>query len=193
MITDSARVHAEARKATFDAFQSQHPSQSPAQRRPFDVCEDDVRTVDGKAGLDGGAAFPTSRGRHLSTATPEAVAADKERRHVERLRKGDITAYPRTVRLPHASRRDGVAPAAACASRHARELLVHAGVLDLFDALVDGDETARLRLAGRPDPALFLAAARRLDVPARETAVVEGGPDVVVRDPGELFVEGGAP
>lgn len=63
--------------------------------------------------------------------------------------------------------------AAASASRHARELLEHAGVLNLFDALVDGGEAARLQLPGKPDPALFLEAARLLGIPASRTAVVE--------------------
>lgn len=44
---------------------------------------------------------------------------------------------------------------------------------DLFDVLVDGAEAGRLALPGKPDPALFLEAARRLGVPARLTAVVE--------------------
>ena len=46
-------------------------------------------------------------------------------------------------------------------------------MLDLFDALVDGGEAARLGLPGKPDPALFLEAARRLGVPADAAAVVE--------------------
>ena len=38
---------------------------------------------------------------------------------------------------------------------------------------MDGSEAGRLELAGKPDPALFLEAARRLDVPVHDTAVVE--------------------
>jgi beta-phosphoglucomutase-like phosphatase (HAD superfamily) len=38
---------------------------------------------------------------------------------------------------------------------------------------VDGNEAARLRLPGKPAPALFLEAARRLGTGAAETAVVE--------------------
>ena len=63
--------------------------------------------------------------------------------------------------------------AAAPASRHAGELLEPAGVLDLFDVLVDGGEAARLGLAGKPGPDLFLEAVRRLGVPADRAAVVE--------------------
>lgn len=182
VITDSARVHAAAWKTAFDACLRDNPPPDPAARRPFDPGDDYRRHVDGRARLDGAAAFLVSRGLRLpagdpgdppGTGTVRAVAALKERLFTERLGAGGIEAYPGTVRLLRALKRAGVPRAAASASRHAGELLESAGVRDLFDALVDGRETARLGLPGKPDPALFLEAAARLGVPARETAVVE--------------------
>ncbi|MBQ0986861.1 HAD-IA family hydrolase [Streptomyces sp. F63] len=182
VITDSARVHAAAWKTAFDACLRDHPPPDPAARRPFDPGEDYRRHVDGRARLDGAAAFIASRGLRLPAGEPgdppgtgsvRAVAALKERLFTERLRAGGIEAYPGTVRLLRALKRAGVPRAAASASRHAGELLESAGVRDLFDVLVDGRETARLGLPGKPDPALFLEAAARLGVPAREAAVVE--------------------
>ncbi|MFE0223985.1 HAD family hydrolase, partial [Streptomyces albidoflavus] len=73
----------------------------------------------------------------------------------------------------HALHRDGVPLAAASSSRHATELLRRAGVADLFAAIVDGGESRRLGLPGKPDPALFLHAAERLERPPARTAVVE--------------------
>lgn len=173
VITDSARVHAEAWKRVFDTYLAEHPPERPEERRPFDVREDYLRYVDGKSRLDGAASFLVSRGLRRPAEAVQAVAADKERLFAEQLRKGGIDAYPGTVRLLHALRDGGIPLAAASASRHARELLLRAGVLPLFDALVDGSEAARLELAGKPDPALFLEAARRLGVPAADAAVVE--------------------
>lgn len=173
VITDSARLHAAAWKTAFDTCLRDHPPQDPAQRRPFDVREDYLRYVDGKSRLDGAASFLASRGLRLPDATVQEVAALKEQLFTERLREHGVDAYPGTVRLLHALRRDGVPLAAASASRHAGELLAGAGVLDLFEALVDGGEAARLELPGKPDPALFLEAARRLGTPAARTAVVE--------------------
>lgn len=63
--------------------------------------------------------------------------------------------------------------AAVSASRHATELLSAAGVRPLFEAVVDGNEANRLHLPGKPDPALFVEAARRLGIPPADTAVVE--------------------
>ncbi|MCZ4516017.1 HAD-IA family hydrolase [Streptomyces sp. ActVer] len=173
VITDSARVHAAAWKTAFDAFLRDHPPEDPHQRRPFDTRDDYLKYVDGKSRLDGAAAFLASRGLDLPVETVRDVAADKERLFTERLSEKGIDAYPGTVRLLRALRREAVPLAAASASRHARELLTRAGVLDLFDALVDGGEAARLGLPGKPQPDLFLEAARRLGVPADRTAVVE--------------------
>ncbi|MEU6379785.1 HAD-IA family hydrolase [Streptomyces sp. NPDC046909] len=173
VITDSARVHAVAWKTAFDAFLRAHPPEDPARGRPFDARDDYLRYVDGKSRLDGAAAFLASRGLDTSGATVRAVAAEKERLFTERLRKYGVDAYPGTVRLVLALRRAGIPVAAASASRHAGELLSLAGVLNLFDLLVDGGEAARLGLAGKPEPALFLEAVRRLHVPADRAAVVE--------------------
>ncbi|UUU26076.1 HAD family hydrolase [Streptomyces sp. DSM 40750] len=173
VIIDSAKVHAAAWKTAFDAFLRDHPPEDPDQRRPFDTGDDYLRYVDGKSRLDGAAAFLASRGLDLPAETVRDVAADKERLFTERLREEGIDAYPGTVRLLRALRRDAMPLAAASASRHARELLTRAGVLGLFDALVDGGEAARLGLPGKPRPDLFLEAARRLGVPADRTAVVE--------------------
>jgi beta-phosphoglucomutase-like phosphatase (HAD superfamily) len=167
VITDSAWVHAAAWKAAFDAFPRL------CGRRPFDVQGDYLRYVDGKSRLDGAAAFLRARELRPTDAEIQAVAAHKERLFTERLQAQGVDAYPGTVRLLCALRSAGIPLAAASASRHARELLDRAGVRDLFDVMVDGGEAARLGLPGRPDPALFLEATRRLGVPA--LAGVEAG------------------
>jgi HAD superfamily hydrolase (TIGR01509 family) len=173
VIVDSARVHAAAWKQVFDTFLEAHPPGDPGQRRPFDEAEDYPRYVDGRSRLDGAEAFLASRGLRLSPATVAAVAADEEDMFVARLRAGGIDARPGSARLLHALRSAGVRLAAVSASQHARELLTRAGVGGLFDVLLDGDEADRLRLPGKPDPALFLEAAARLGQPPPRTAVVE--------------------
>jgi beta-phosphoglucomutase family hydrolase len=173
VITDSAKVHAAAWKTAFDAFLAEHPPEDPAYRRPFDAGDDYLQHVDGRSRLDGAAAFLRSRGLHPTTATVREVAARKERLFTDRLREHGVEACPGTVRLVRVLRDTGVPVAAASASRHAHELLTGAGVRDLFDTLVDGSEAARLGLAGKPEPDLFLEAARRLGVPPGDAAVVE--------------------
>ncbi|MER7112200.1 HAD family hydrolase [Streptomyces sp. NPDC000229] len=173
VITDSARVHAAAWKTAFDAHLRARPPEDPARRRPFDATEDYLRYVDGKSRIDGAAAFLAARGPLPPPAVVEAVAAEKERLFTEQLRARGVEAYSDAVRLLRALRSAGTPLAAASASRHAREILASAGVADLFDVRVDGVEAARLGLPGKPDPALFLEAARRLAVLPADCAVVE--------------------
>lgn len=193
VITDSAPAHAAAWKEAFDACLASH-----GDRRPFDEEAEYRRYVDGKARKDGAAAFLASRGLDLPEGSPDdppgtgtvwAVAARKDEAFTRTLRTEPIAVWPGTVRLLHVLHEARVPIAAASASRHATELLAGAGLLDLFTAVVDGNEARRLELPGKPDPALFTEAARRLGVPAGDSAVVEdalaeggGGPHGAASD-----------
>jgi beta-phosphoglucomutase-like phosphatase (HAD superfamily) len=88
-------------------------------------------------------------------------------------------------------RERGLRTAAVSASRNIVPVPKAAAVRDLFDAEVAGVQADGLGLAGRPDTALFLEAARRLGVAPTRAAVVEGGAQVVVADLGELALQGG--
>ncbi|MFE2497932.1 HAD family hydrolase [Streptomyces scopuliridis] len=177
VIIDSAGVHAAAWKGAFDACLS-----AAGVRPPFDAVDDYRRYVDGKSREDGAVAFLSARGLDLplgepgdgpGTATVRAVAARKEQLFTQHLREHGVGVWPGTVRLLRALTAERVPCAAVSASRHATELLTAAGVLGLLRTVVDGNEARRLRLPGKPDPALFLEAARRLGVPAGDTAVLE--------------------
>jgi beta-phosphoglucomutase-like phosphatase (HAD superfamily) len=52
-------------------------------------------------------------------------------------------------------------------------VLEAAGIGELFDAKVDGIDAVELGLPGKPEPALFLEAARRLAVDPAHAAVIE--------------------
>ena len=105
-------------------------------------------------------------------------------------------AFPSSVAFVRRLRAAGLRTAAVPASRNMLAVLESAGLGGLFDVEADRVEADRLGLAGKPDPALFLEAARRLAVaPARaavvEDALAERGADLVVADPEELALDGG--
>lgn len=52
-------------------------------------------------------------------------------------------------------------------------MLQSAGAYDLFDTILDGIDADHLDLRGKPNPDVFLTAARRLDVASRDSIVVE--------------------
>jgi len=69
--------------------------------------------------------------------------------------------------------RAGVHRAVVTASRNCDQILHRAGIWDLFDARVDGVAAAALSLPGKPDPATYLEAARRLGAGPARSVVVE--------------------
>lgn len=81
--------------------------------------------------------------------------------------------FPGSKALLHRLRAGGVPIGLVTASRNAGELLQAAQIADLFDVVVDGTTAATLGLPGKPDPAMFLEAARRLGITPHEAAVIE--------------------
>ncbi|WP_415953306.1 HAD family hydrolase [Streptomyces sp. KLOTTS4A1] len=181
VLLDSAALHARAWKEAFDPCLAAW-SEDGRSQAPFDSDAEYRRHVDGRPRHDGAEAFLTSRGLHLPSGTPEdppgcdtvrAVAARKDQLFGALVEDGGVPVYPDTAPALEALRRAGVACAAVSASRHARPLLQARGLDRLLAAVVDGTDAARLRLPGKPDPALFLHAAGLLGARPDDTAVVE--------------------
>ncbi len=99
---------------------------------------------------------------------------------------GDVTAqtavrvFPGTLALLKRLGEGGTPLGLVSASRDAAALIALAGLGGTFSVVVDGDSMAKLGLPGKPDPAAFLEAARRLGVtPARAAVVEDAVPGVV--------------
>ena len=58
-------------------------------------------------------------------------------------------------------------------STNCRDVLIAAGIEDLFEQRIDGVTAEQENLAGKPAPDMFLAAARSLDVEPENAAVFE--------------------
>lgn len=181
VITETASVHLGAWKDVFDAVLQDRERRDGARFEEFTE-EDYLAHVDGVSRDDGVRRFFASRGIELPEGAPDdaddretvhGIGNRKNRRFVEQLRRDGAPAYPGTVDLLRWLRGHAVPIAVISASRNAAEVLASAGVDELFDARVDGVEAARLGLPGKPDPAVFLEAARRLDVAPADAMVVE--------------------
>jgi beta-phosphoglucomutase-like phosphatase (HAD superfamily) len=61
-------------------------------------------------------------------------------------------------------------------SRNGHDVLVAAGIADLFDARIDGVVAAERHLIGKPAPDTYLAAAQALSVAPADAAVFEDAP-----------------
>ena len=81
--------------------------------------------------------------------------------------------FETTVAFIAALRPPAIRVAVISASKNTTMILEAAGVRDLFEAQVDGVVAAELGLPGKPDPAVFVEAARRLGAAPPRAVVVE--------------------
>lgn len=181
VVTDTATIHAAAWQRLFDEV-LQDPRAHGADLRPFDPVEDYRLYVDGRSREDGVAAFLAARGIELQPGrlgdSPQewSIAGLAERKNdlfLAELGTRGLRSYPGTTDLLGRLRAGGIPVGLVTASRNAHRMLAEAGLAGMFDVVVDGEIAAEQHLPGKPDPAMFLEAARRLGVQPQSTAVVE--------------------
>ncbi|EJW11105.1 Beta-phosphoglucomutase [Rhodovulum sp. PH10] len=181
VLTDTARIHAAVWKTVFDDFLRRRAAQEGVPFRPFDPAADYLAHVDGKPRLDGIRAFLGSRGISLPEGSPDDAddldTVQNLARHKNRLVQGrlrtDATAEPGAAETMAAMRAAGIKVAVASSSANCAAVLEATGLDGLVDVRVDGIDAARLRLAGKPDPALFLEALDRLGVSPEKAVLFE--------------------
>lgn len=179
VLTRTASVHFSAWKAVLDPVLAGLAVGAAA--RP--LTDADYRHhIDGIGRYDGVAALLASRGIELPWGDPDdapghdtvcAVGNLKNRAFADAIAEQGVAPYLSTRHLIDALHAEGIRTAAISASRNCRAVLDAAGMLDLFEVVVDGNDVATLGLAGKPDPAIFLEAANRLGTEIARTAVVE--------------------
>ncbi|HZD86646.1 MAG TPA: beta-phosphoglucomutase family hydrolase [Gaiellaceae bacterium] len=201
VLTETAELHAEAWKTTFDDYLHGEATRAGGRFRPFDAGADYEAYVDGRERYDGVRAFLASRGIELPEGSPddsgsvESVAGlgnRKNDRYLSLLRERGVRTFPGSLRFVRTVREGGLGTAVVSASRNCREVLRAAGIEELFEARVDGVTLAEKHLAGKPAPDSFLEAARRLGVEPARAAVFEDAPAGVAagRAGGFRFVVG---
>ena len=182
VVTQTALVHAAAWKQLFDEYLAARAARTGGEFVPFDDDAEYRRYIAGEPRYDGVRSFLASRGIHLPEGSPgdqpdaETVCGlgnRKNRAFLDRVAVDGVLAFPTTVELIHSLRARSIRTAVISASENASAILTAAGVLELFEVKVDGADSAGLGLAGKPDPAIFLEAARRLGVPADRAAIIE--------------------
>lgn len=178
VLTDTACVHAAAWKETFDAFLRGRP----APFVPFDVQHDYAGYVDGKVRSEGVRSFLEARGIRLpdgtaddppSADTVHGIGNRKNALVLGLIRERGVERFDDAVRFLTAARSAGVATAVVSSSTNCRDVLEAAAIADLFDVRVDACVAAELGLRGKPNPDMFLAAARLLAADPQRTAVFE--------------------
>jgi beta-phosphoglucomutase family hydrolase len=167
VITQTAKIHAQAWKQVFDKF-----LRARAQT-PFDPIKDYDQYVDGKPREDGVRSFLASRSVTVPEDTIEEIASSKDRLFLDLITKNGVQTYDGTVRYINAARSAGLKVAVVSSSKHTTEVLRAANLEPLFDAQVDGNLAEREHLKGKPAPDTYLKAAGLLHVTAPGSAVYE--------------------
>jgi beta-phosphoglucomutase family hydrolase len=179
VLTDTASVHAEAWKQTFDAFLKEREGDGA---QPFDVKADYGKYVDGKKREDGVRSFLESRGIELPEGTPDdppeadtvyGVGLRKNNLVQQLIDERGVDVYEGSVRFVKAVREAGLKTAVVSSSANTQRILASAGMTDLFDERVDGVRIAEEGLPGKPAPDSFLRGAQLVGVEPAEAAVFE--------------------
>jgi beta-phosphoglucomutase family hydrolase len=181
VLTDTASAHEEAWKQMFDAFLQARATREHEAFVPF-TPQDYEKYVDGKQRFDGVRSFLRVRGIEL----PEGSHADrpeldtigglgnrKNELLLARIERHGVRSYPGSIAFVRAALDAGLRCAVVSASANCHEVLQAVGIADLFEARVDGIVAERDRLAGKPAPDTFLAAARVLQLAPSDAAVFE--------------------
>lgn len=182
VLTQTASLHASAWKQTFDAFLRSYDEQHHLEFRPFDKEHDYEEYVDGKPREDGVRSFFASRDIHLpegtaddppSAQTVHGVGAAKQEAFLALLGVHGPQVFDGSVRYVRTARAAGRKCAVVTSSANCAAVLKAAGIEDLFDTTIDGNDVLTQGLKGKPAPDSYLAGARALNVPPSAAAVFE--------------------
>jgi beta-phosphoglucomutase family hydrolase len=182
VLTSTARIHSRCWKTMFDDFLGRRAREKNEPFRPFDSAADYKLYVDGKLRYEGVRGFLASRNISLPEGAPtDPPTADtvcglgnrKDALVKEALDQGEVESYPGSVAFVRRLREQGIRTAVVSSSNNCEQVLRAVGLLDLFEARVDGLVAMELQLPGKPEPDTFLKAAELLGVTPARAVVVE--------------------
>jgi beta-phosphoglucomutase family hydrolase len=182
VVTKTAAVHSRAWKEMFDEFLKAHSQRTGEPFREFDHEADYLPYVDGKPRYKGVADFLASRDIELPEGDPSdppdartihGLGNRKNQLFNEIIHRDGVDVYPSTLAFIRALRDQGVRVGIATSSKNCETILEIAGLKGLFEISVDGVESARLGLRGKPEPDIFTTAADRFNARYDRSMVVE--------------------
>jgi len=182
VVTDTTSAHSDAWKQTFDDFLRFRATRQQERFTEFTSDGDYLTYVDGRPRYSGVEEFLKSRGIELPRGTPndlpgrETVCGLGNQKNVifnQIIEKEGVRTFDSTVLLVREMLRRGIKVGLATSSYNSEEVLGRTGAAHLFATVVDGGESAKRGLKGKPEPDIFAAAAANLGVSNAQAIVVE--------------------
>ena len=182
VLTQTAKVHAAAWKETFDEYLRQRAERRGAEFKEFDAVADYDQFVDGMPRYDGVRSFLESRDIELPEGKPDdppsketicGIGNRKNELVLKLIKRDGVQPYEGSVAYVKAARDAGLRRAVVSSSTNCADVLIAAGIEDLFEARIDGIVAEREHLRGKPAPDTFLAGAKALDVEPADATVFE--------------------
>ncbi len=182
VITGTAKVHSLAWESMFNYFLKDYAEVNNEPFVPFDPVHDYHKYVDGKPRMEGVKSFLESRDIELpfgeldDIPEKETICGLGNRKNIlftEILIKEGPEIYHTSVNLIKEMIAKGIRIGIASSSRNCQLILKLANLEHLFETRVDGEVSIELGLKGKPNPDIFVTAARNLGLEPHECVVVE--------------------
>lgn len=182
VVTATASVHAKAWKETFDEYMRMREKRDKEPFKEFTHESDYLKYVDGKPRYDGVANFLESRnisipkGESSDSANEETVCGlgnKKNEIFLNLIKENGAEVYKTTVEFIKNLKKTGIRIGVASSSRNCKLILESTGLDVLFETRVDGVESEKLGLKGKPEGDIFVTAAHQLGCAPFESAIVE--------------------
>lgn len=181
VVTDTASLHEQAWKTTFDSFLT---DLSKKMSQPFQAFTHDDYLVylDGKPRFRGAQDFLHSRGIDLPSGyhddpsgffTVSSIANQKNRLYFRYIDEQGVSVFPDTRAMLAKWKIQGYKLALISSSRSCHYIIDRAGLSGAFDTIVDGNDLITMRLNGKPHPDMFFYAADKLGSKYERTAIIE--------------------
>ena len=166
VITQTAKVHRAAWKQMFnDFFGKQTVKHTPL------TDEDYLTYIDGKPRYEGVKSLLESRAIDLSYGQPDdnpnentvcGLGNMKNSILLKLIEKDGVETYKESIQKIKEWRNQDLKTAVVSSSKNCRQVLEAAGISDLFDVRIDGMIANERGIKGKPEPDMFLEAAKDL-------------------------------
>jgi beta-phosphoglucomutase family hydrolase len=182
VITQTAKIHFQAWKRTFDEYLKDRSKKKNTEYKPFTHDEDYLQYVDGKPRYMGVKSFLESRDIEISYGNPQdppeketvcGIGNRKNERFRSIVAERGADIYESTVSFIIKLKEKGVKVGVSSSSMNCKFILEKTGLINLFETVIDGVVSKEIGLRGKPHPDIFLIACENLKLNPNECMMVE--------------------